>query len=103
MSDVLLHELATTADDLVKRLRVVLGARSDPGAIALLARCRLDDRARPTMVFTGQYSGGKSLLISALTKRAYDVISAGPDREDEEAVLQLRRRLEGQHETGDRS
>jgi len=34
---------------------------------------------------------------------AYDVISAGADRENEEAVLQLRRRLAGQHETGDHS
>jgi predicted GTPase len=49
------------------RLRSLLEAVSAPGAAEMLQRARIDQREKPRMVLTGQYSSGKSSLIKALT------------------------------------
>lgn len=67
MTKVLIHELPEQTRLLMARLRSVLEAVSAPGAGEMLQRARIDQREKPRMVLTGQYSSGKSSLIKALT------------------------------------
>jgi hypothetical protein len=66
------HELATLADDLLSRYRRVLEGSEHPGAAALRARAQVKARPKPRMVLTGEFSSGKSKLITALTDRAVE-------------------------------
>ncbi|WP_327029287.1 50S ribosome-binding GTPase [Micromonospora sp. NBC_01740] len=67
MTNVLVHELPSRAQELMSRLQHVL--RSNSGVLAgeLLTRARMQSRQKPRMVLTGQFSSGKSSLIKALT------------------------------------
>jgi hypothetical protein len=70
MTKLLVHELATQAPPLRDRLCAVLAGHGGMEAQQLLARAVFDERPKPRMVLTGQFSGGKSTLIKALTDRA---------------------------------
>jgi hypothetical protein len=74
VTNVLVHELPSCAQELMLRLRRVL--QSDSGALAgeLLARARIRPRQKPRMVLTGQFSSGKSSLIKALTDGDVDPV-----------------------------
>ncbi len=67
MTKVLIHELPEQTQLLITRLRSVLEAVSASAAGEMLQRARIDQREKPRMVLTGQYSSGKSSLIKALT------------------------------------
>jgi small GTP-binding protein len=66
-------------DELREMLRSIDPAVSAP----LLERLRVEARATPQLVLTGQYSAGKSTLIEALTNRAFSVgIGSGVTTDD---------------------
>ncbi|MGY1679886.1 GTPase domain-containing protein [Geodermatophilus sp. SYSU D01176] len=67
----LLHELALRADELLARLRELL---ADIPAPDLAERATRSPGPVPRIVFTGQFSSGKSTLIKALTDGAADVV-----------------------------
>lgn len=72
MTKVLIHELPGQSEQLLARLRAVLGQASGTAAAGLLARARVYQAEKPRMVLTGQYSSGKSSLIKALTDGAVE-------------------------------
>lgn len=70
ITKVLIHELPERTRELMERLRTVLAATGGGDAAALLLRATIEQREKPRMVLTGQYSSGKSSLIKALTDGA---------------------------------
>jgi predicted GTPase len=70
MTKIWMHELAAAAGPLMDRLRSVLAQTDTSAARELLGRAQIEEHERPSMVLTGQFSGGKSTLIEALTDRA---------------------------------
>ena len=76
MTTVLVHELPEQSQTLLMRLQSVLASRQGPLAASLLARAQVMPREKPRMVLTGQFSSGKSKLITALTDRAVEPPSA---------------------------
>ena len=67
MSDILYHSVQQRARLLADRLRLALAGIDHPQARTLAERVDPTAHARPRLVFTGQYSSGKSSLIKALT------------------------------------
>ncbi|RKT79409.1 50S ribosome-binding GTPase [Terracoccus luteus] len=67
MSDILYHSVQQRARLLADRLRLALAGIAHPQAKALAERVDPTAHSRPRLVFTGQYSSGKSSLIKALT------------------------------------
>lgn len=64
-------------------LREVLGNVDPSVAAPVLDRLRVEAHPTPQLVFTGQYSAGKSTLIEALTRRAFSVgIGSGVTTDD---------------------
>ncbi|WP_181541237.1 GTPase domain-containing protein [Micromonospora saelicesensis] len=74
MTNVLVHELPSRAQELMSRLQQLLRSSSGDFAGELLARARMQSRQRPRMVLTGQFSSGKSSLIKALTDGGVDPV-----------------------------
>ncbi len=74
MTKVLIHELPEQAKLLMARLRSVLEAVSTTIAAEMLERANIDQREKPRVVLTGQYSSGKSSLIKALTDANVDPV-----------------------------
>ncbi|MGK5682362.1 GTPase [Actinoplanes sp. URMC 104] len=74
MTNVLVHELPSRAQELMSRLQHVLQSGSGALAGELLARARIESRQKPRMVLTGQFSSGKSSLIKALTDGAVNPV-----------------------------
>ena len=72
MTNILLHDLPSGAQELMARLQRVLQSSSGAHAAELLSRARIDLRQKPRMVLTGQFSSGKSSLIKALTNGTVD-------------------------------
>lgn len=72
MAAVLVHELSEQSQTLLARLRLVLESGAGSLAGSLLARAQVQRREKPQMVLTGQFSSGKSKLITALTDRAVE-------------------------------
>lgn len=74
MTKVLIHELPEQAELLMSRLRGVLEAISTPTAAEMHGRATIEQREKPRLVLTGQFSSGKSSLIKALTDGAVDPV-----------------------------
>lgn len=74
MSDILIHAAQQQAYTLAERLRAAITSIEHPQADGLAGRIdpRLHDQ--PRLVFTGQYSSGKSTLIKALTNGVAQVV-----------------------------
>lgn len=70
MTKIWMHELAAEAGPLMERLRSALAQTDSSEARELLTRAHIEEHTQPRMVLTGQFSGGKSTLIEALTDRA---------------------------------
>lgn len=79
----LFKKSSATSRELAEEFRGILG-ELDPGvARPLLDRLSVEARATPVLVFTGQYSSGKSTLIEALTNRAFGVaVGSGVTTDD---------------------
>ena len=74
MSNNLFKESSAAARELGEELRGILGELNPVIAGPLLERLSVDAHATPLLVFTGQYSSGKSTLIKALTDGAANVV-----------------------------
>lgn len=74
MSVNLFKESSAATKELGKELRNILGELEPAVAQPLLERLTVDAHATPLLVFTGQYSSGKSTLIKALTDGAAGVV-----------------------------
>lgn len=75
MTKILIHELPEQTQGLLTRLQRVLHTGSGTLAAELLNRARVEPSQKPRMVLTGQFSSGKSKLITALTDRAVEPVS----------------------------
>jgi small GTP-binding protein len=83
MIDNLFKTVSTTARDLGGELGIILGEFDTAVAAPLLDRLSVNTHSTPLLVFTGQYSSGKSTLIEALTNRAFHVgIGSGVTTDD---------------------
>lgn len=65
---------SAVSKELEEELRAVLSALDPAHAQPILDRMKIDAHAVPSLVFTGQYSSGKSTLIKALTNGAAGVV-----------------------------
>lgn len=74
MNEVLIHKMPVRARGLAQRLESVLQQLPEPESSALASRLVLSVHDVPRIVFTGQYSSGKSTLIKALTDASADVV-----------------------------
>jgi hypothetical protein len=74
MSVNLFKESSAAARDLGEEFRGILGELDPAGAQPLLDRLSVEAHPTPLLVFTGQYSSGKSTLIQALTNGAASVV-----------------------------
>lgn len=74
MSVNLFKESSAAAGKLSEELRGIIGELDPAIAQPLLDRLPVDAHATPLLVFTGQYSSGKSTLIRALTNGAASVV-----------------------------
>ncbi|MET9300702.1 GTPase [Micromonospora aurantiaca] len=74
MSVNLFKEASAVARDLGEEFRGILGELEPAVARPLLDRLTVEAHPTPLLVFTGQYSSGKSTLISALTNGAANVV-----------------------------
>ncbi|MEC5193202.1 MULTISPECIES: GTPase [unclassified Arthrobacter] len=74
MSVNLFKESSAATRELGKELRGILGELDPAVAQPLLDRLSVDSHSTPLLVFTGQYSSGKSTLIKALTDGAASVV-----------------------------
>ena len=74
MNDLLIHSAPGAARDLSERLAGLLGNLPPEEASRLRRMLVVEEHERPRMVFTGQYSSGKSTLIKALTDGAAQVV-----------------------------
>ena len=70
----LFKDSAAAARELGEELREILGELDPVVAKPLLDRLGFEAHATPSLVFTGQYSSGKSTLIKALTNGAANVV-----------------------------
>ena len=95
MVNIGLHELPMRLRSLQDRLLAVADETATPEAIAVVARLVVPDRTKPHLVFTGQFSSGKSTLIKALTdgqatvQIAVDVATDTVTEFDWDGVVQL--------------
>lgn len=74
MINVFIHEAPTRAASLRTRLTTALEALPAATAEPMISRLVPEERRVPTLVFTGHHSGGKSMLIKALTDGAANVL-----------------------------
>ncbi|MEO3932080.1 GTPase [Micrococcaceae bacterium Sec7.4] len=74
MSVNLFKESSAATRELREELRGILGQLDPAVAQRLLDRLSVDAHSTPLLVFTGQYSSGKSTLIEALTDGAASVV-----------------------------
>lgn len=74
MSINLFKESTAVARSLGEELRKILGELDPAVARPLLERLSVDAHATPLLVFTGEYSSGKSTLIKALTGGSAEVV-----------------------------
>lgn len=74
MSVILYKESSSTIRELGDELRGVLAELDPTVGQPLLDRLSLNTHPTPLLVFTGQYSSGKSTLIKALSQGAADVV-----------------------------
>jgi small GTP-binding protein len=85
MTGNLFKESSAAARELGVELRGILAELDSSVAQPLLDRLSLEAHPTPLLVFTGQYSSGKSTLIEALTDRAFGV-AIGPGVTTDEAT-----------------
>lgn len=83
MTHVLIHDLPERAQVLLARLRTVVQTGSGDAVADVLNRARLEPSDKPRMVLTGQFSSGKSKLITALTDKAVEPLSNADIATDE--------------------
>ena len=83
MTLIWVHELGAKAASLMDRLRDVLAETEGTVARELLGRAQIAEHTKPRMVLTGQFSGGKSTLIEALTDRAVRPLTGADYTTDE--------------------
>ncbi len=74
MNDLLFHAAPAAVRDLSRRLTEIVAQLPSKERSRLLRLLVVDEHERPRMVFTGQYSSGKSTLIKALTDDAAQVV-----------------------------
>ena len=74
MSVNLYKESSAVTRELGAGLRGILGELDPSISQPLLDRLTVDPNSTPLLVFTGQYSSGKSTLIRALTNEAASVV-----------------------------
>lgn len=83
MTRIWVHELAAEAAPLMERLRAVLAQTESTVARELVGRAQIAEQSKLRMVVTGQFSGGKSTLIEALTNRAVTPLTGADYTTDE--------------------
>ncbi|GAA4750823.1 GTPase domain-containing protein [Gordonia alkaliphila] len=74
MNDLLFHAAPAAVSRLSQRLTALLDQLPSDERSKFLGLLVIDEHERPRMVFTGQYSSGKSTLIRALTNEAAEVV-----------------------------
>lgn len=74
MNNVLFHSAPALTRELTDKLANLLDQLSEEKSSMLRRAMVVEDHERPKMVFTGQYSSGKSTLIKALTDGAAQVV-----------------------------
>ena len=67
MTGIEIHDLPVKAEELAGRLRSALEESGRTELRDLAVQVVISDRPKPHLVFTGQFSSGKSTLINALT------------------------------------